>query len=111
MQQKKRGREYLLLKEDVIVASGHEVPGQTNLDGININLEAQAIVAVDEIHEDAELHENQHVVWDRDQQIYRRGVSRHEKCNISKPFFCRPKQFRGSVSCTSIQGNNQLAGQ
>ena len=103
VQQKKRGREYLLLKEDVIVASGHEVPGQTNLDGININLEAQAIVAVDEIHEDAELHENQHVVWDRDQLI--------EKCNISKPFFCRPKQFRGSVSCTSIQGNNQLAGQ
>ena len=51
VQQKKRGREYLLLKEDVIVASGHEVPGQTNLDGININLEAQAIVAVDEIHE------------------------------------------------------------
>ena len=50
VQQKKRGREYLLLKEDVIVASGHEVPGQTNLDGININLEAQAIVAVDEIH-------------------------------------------------------------
>ena len=69
VQQKKRGREYLLLKEDVIVASGHEVPGQTNLDGININLEAQAIVAMDEIHEDAELHENQHVVWDRDQLI------------------------------------------
>ena len=37
VQQKKRGREYLLLKEDVIVASGHEVPGQTNLDGINIH--------------------------------------------------------------------------
>ena len=70
-QQKKRGCEYLLLKGDVIVASGREVPDQSSLNGIDINLENQAIIAVDEIHESTspDLHENEQVVWDRGQLI------------------------------------------
>ena len=51
VQQNKCGREYFLLKGDAIIGSGHEIPGQDTLNRIDVNLEAQAIVPINEIHE------------------------------------------------------------
>ena len=71
VQPQKRGREYFLMKEDSIIASGHEIPGQDMLNGVDVNIETHAILKIDEIHENhqTEFEENDLVSSDRNHLV------------------------------------------